>query len=130
MRLAILFLLLATLAKANELPEVPIAKPIEQKHSPHFWDTPNKIEFASMTGLAVGDMTQTCRFLSRGWREMQLTQSCPKDVAITAAFDAGAALAAFALHKTGHHKLERIPMLYMAGASARGIIESKVNGAW
>lgn len=98
--------------------------------SGRFWDRPNRIEAVAMLSLATADMAQTCRFLARGERERWLTQSCAANVALTAGFTATALLGAYALHRSGHHRLERLPMLYMTATSARGIVMSKRWGGW
>ena len=131
----ILFLMLAAsgACRANELPDMPAPK-VEIVNrtprpdvTPRFWDKTNKVEFGAMIGLAAWDMGQTCDFLAHGEREQYLTQSCGKNVAITAGIDAGATLSAWLLHKTGHHKLERLPMLYFAGNSLYGVIVTKTR---
>jgi hypothetical protein len=116
---------------ANELPDNPIAKTQVQPVAIHrFWDKPNKLEFGAMVGLAAFDMAQTCDNLANGGNESFLTQSCPKDLAIILGVNAGTVGLAWLLHRTGHHKLERIPMLWKAGDSINGIVYSKQHGAW
>jgi hypothetical protein len=130
-----LFLCLAAagVCRANELPDSPAPKleivnrTPRPDTTPRFWDRTNKVEFGAMVGLAAWDMGQTCDFLAHGERELYLTQSCPKNIAITAGIDAGATLTAWLLHKTGHHKLERLPMLYFAGNSLYGVIVTKTR---
>lgn len=125
------------LSPAEPLPSMPTAKieptPVAITNRPtlgRFWDRPNKISAIAMLSLASADMAQTCRNLARGGHEDWLTQSCGKDVAITAAFEAGALAGAWALHRRGHHRLERMPMLFMAAQSARGLQYSQAHGAW
>ena len=89
-----------------------------------------KMEFTGMVVMGSFDMAQTCNFLQHGRPEGLLTQSCPGNVAITAGFDAAALGGAWLLHKTGHHKLARLPMLYMAGVSTYGVAKSKSMGGW
>jgi hypothetical protein len=89
-----------------------------------------KMEFTGMVVMGSFDMAQTCNFLHHGRPEGLLTQSCPGNVAITAGFDAVALGGAWLLHKTGHHKLARLPMLYMAGVSTYGVAKSKSMGGW
>jgi len=90
-----------------------------------FWTRTTKVEAGVMAGIAVADQVQTCRNLRRRgghyWHEDELTQSCAGNVALTAAFDAGAVALAWGLHRTGHNRLAKLPMAYMAAASARGI---------
>jgi hypothetical protein len=125
-------LLAASYARADELPDMPAPKAIVQPHrAAHpFWDRANKVEATAMVGLAAFDLGQTCHNLTHGGREDNLTQSCPKDIAITVGIDAAALGAAWVLHRTGHHRLERIPMLWKVGDSISGIVYSKVHGAW
>jgi len=100
-------------------------------HTHPFWDRINKSETVAMFGLEAFDMAQTCNNLAHGGREhFNSFQSCPKEVAYTLGIRVGAILAAYALHETRHHKLERMPMLYMTGTSVNGIAYSKEHGAW
>ena len=100
------------------------------QREPRFWDRPMKMEFTGMVVMGSFDMAQTCNFLHHGRPEGLLTQSCPGNVAITAGFDTVALGGAWLLHKTGHHKLARLPMLYMAGVSTYGVAKSKSMGGW
>ena len=125
------------LSPAESLPSMPAPKvaptPIAIRNPTtlgRFWDTPNRASAVAMLSLAGADMAQTCRFLSRGCHEDYLTQSCAGNVALTAAFEVGAIAGAWTLHRRGHHKLERVPMLFMAGQSARAIAYSREKGGW
>lgn len=119
-----------------EVPEPHIAptslsvRPVIAPGASRFWDRPNRIAAVGMFSLAAADMAQTCRFLARGERERWLTQSCAANVSLTAGFTAAALLGAYALHRSGHHRLERVPMLYMTATSVRGIVMSKRWGGW
>lgn len=116
MRSLALFLLLAVPAFGNEI-ESP--KP---KVGHRFYDRFAKIELASAGSLAVTDTVITCRFLARGQREMNLpTQSCAGVAGFQLAFAGAGEGLSFLLHKMGHHKLERIPRLYLAFSSAYAI---------
>jgi hypothetical protein len=121
------------------LPEVPephiVAPPASVRPAigverSRFWDRPNRVAALTMVSLAAADMAQTCRFLARGRHEDYLTQSCAGNVALTSAFEVGALAGAWALHHSGHHRLERVPMVFMAGQSARAIIYSHSKGGW
>jgi hypothetical protein len=113
----------------SPLPKINLAVRTVQPE-PRFWDRPMKVEFTSMVAMGSFDMAQTCNFLQHGRSERLLTQSCPGNVALTAGFDAAALTGAWLLHKTGHRKLARLPMLYMAGVSTYGVAKSKSLGAW
>ena len=128
---------MGVLSPAESLPSIPAPKvaptPIAIRNPTtlgRFWDTPNRASAVAMLSLAGADMAQTCRFLSRGCHEDYLTQSCAGNVALTAAFEVGAIAGAWTLHRRGHHKLERVPMLFMAGQSARAIAYSREKGGW
>jgi len=121
-------LVIALLAAGDaRLPDAPAPMPtrvenVRQRPPVRFWTRPVKVEAAVMVSLAAADMTQTCRNLRiRGWHEDLLTQSCGKDVAITIGFEAAAVGGAWLLHRTGHDKLAKVPMIYMAAQSARGL---------
>jgi hypothetical protein len=126
----VLFLMLAI--PTWGLPSVPEPKPFETKPAAvHYWDKWNKLEAVSMFSLASFDMAQSCHNVRSGGREDFLpTQNCAAIVGMVAAGEVGAIGVSMLLHKTGHHKLERIPMLLMIQADTRGIIYSRNHGAW
>ena len=114
---------------AGELPNVPIAKPVTHDH--RFMDRWNKIEFVTMMTAESVDMGQTCNNLAHvGHEVFQPSQSCAGVVSLTMAYRGAALLAAYGLHRTHHHKLERIPMLFMISGSVQGMVYSKQHGAW
>jgi hypothetical protein len=143
----LLALALAGAAGANELPDMPkpkveadavvavkAAKLVEPKsltNDHKFWDRTNKIEFAVGWTLFAFDAAQTCHNLANGGHEdFNKSQSCAANVAIMAGWQAGMFGVARLLHKTHHHKLERIPEAYLIANSVRGIVYSKQHGAW
>jgi hypothetical protein len=128
----IVLLLLLWVIPTFGLPSVPDPKPFEPKTAAvHYWDKWNKIEAIGMFSLASFDMAQSCHNIRTGGREDFLpTQNCAAIVGFIAAGEAGALGLSVLLHKTGHHKLERIPMLFMIQADTRGIVYSHLHGAW
>jgi hypothetical protein len=130
----VLCLLLVWVLPAYGLPDSPRPKLNAEvrtvQREPRFWDRPMKLEFTGMVVMSSFDMAQTCNFLHHGRPERLLTQSCAGNVALTAGFDAVALGGAWLLHKTGHHKLARLPMLYMTGVSTYGVARSKSLGGW
>ena len=134
MKALLISLFLLWVAPAYGLPDSPAPKINREafvaRPEPRFWDRPMKLEFTGMVVMGSFDMAQTCNFLQHGRSERLLTQSCPGNVALTAGFDAAALGGAWLLHKTGHHKLARLPMLYMTGVSTYGVAKSKSLGAW
>jgi len=131
------FLALAPGLPAQDLPDMPVPKdsrpiaPLARPMPREFWDRPNKIAAVAMIGLTTADVAQTCHgLITHTAYEIVLTQSCGKNVAIVAGSDAAAIFGAWFLHRTGHHRLERVPMVFMGYQSAYGLIYSKHTGAW
>jgi hypothetical protein len=121
-----LLLVLVWGARADELPDAP-----RPKAHARFYDRTAKAQLAVEAGALAWDETTTCRNLARGGTEQWLpTQSCAGVVGYQLLFAAAAEGAAYLLHRTNHHKLERIPRLYVAGAAVAGIAHSKRTGAW
>jgi hypothetical protein len=111
------------------LPDSPIAKPSPIAH--HYWDKWNKVEAITMTGTLAFDMAQTCNSLAHGGHEMNLpSQKCGVIVGMSIGFDAAAVGLSYALHRLGHHKLERIPMVYVGWGNLHGIIYSRQHHGW
>lgn len=105
-----------------------VARPPKPVHK--FYDRPAKIELTVAIGAAAFDMAQTCHNLANGGREQFMTQSCAKNNLIEAGLLGAQELAAYTLHRTGHHKLERLVRLYSTVDSTIGIVYSKQHGAW
>lgn len=96
-----------------------------------FYDRPAKLELAIWAGVGVGDLTQTCRFMARGIREVWMPgQGCRTMVGLGVASVAGVELTGWLLHKTGHHRLERLPRLLGIAGNSAGLIVSKRRGDW
>jgi hypothetical protein len=141
-------LALAGVAGANELPDMPkpkvetdavvavkTTKLVEPRptttnyNDDHtFLDRTNKIEFAVGAGFAAWDTAATCKNFSTGGKEYDApVSSCGQMAAWTFGLQGGAWLTSFLLHKTHHHKLERIPELYLIGMNAKGAIYSTAH---
>jgi hypothetical protein len=120
--LVILALSISGVVSAQDLPEVPT----EHK----FWDTTNKILFASHAGLEALDFGITHRNLSNGGRELDSMAKalCESGTAGQLVFFggrmAGVVAISYLLHRTGHHKLERVFPIYASGDSAYGVAYS------
>jgi hypothetical protein len=103
-----------------ESPKPKIEAPLPAA-APRYWDTIAKIELGAGVAAAAIDMRYTCPNLNAGGREYTLpAKTCGEAVAITAGLYAGAEGIAYLLHRTGHHKLERLPVLYLIGANVHG----------
>jgi hypothetical protein len=106
------------------------SQPVRPKRPTHpFWDRTNKIEFSIGGAAAAWDMTKTCKNLATpAGKEYNLpVSSCGGAVAFTIGEQAAAWSSAYVLHRTHHHKLERIPELFLIETNIQGAISSTVH---
>jgi hypothetical protein len=84
------------------------AKPLHTK----FWDRQNVVAFAALGGARALDLHSTWRFRARGINEGQLSNGLVDNKPLFATFSAGmvgsSILTSYILHRTQHHKLERL----------------------
>lgn len=102
------------------LPATP-ARLASEEHK--FWDRENTVLFATVAAFSAADFAVTRDNLSHGGRELNpLTRPFSGSTAGLAVNFAGETAGvigiSYWLHKTGHHKLERIAPLVNFGASA------------
>ena len=120
--LLLLVLFICVAASAQELAEAP------SKHN--FWDLTNKTLFISHAGLEAVDFGITHRNLNHGGVETDSMAKpfcdlgTPGQVVFFAGRAAGVVAISYLLHKTGHHKLERVFPIYASGDSAYGVAYS------
>jgi hypothetical protein len=118
----LLALLISGVVSAQDLPE------LVTKHN--FWDTANKMLFASHAALEALDFGITHHNLSDGGRELdpEAKALCESGTAGQLVFFggrmAGVIAITYLLHRTGHHKLERAFPVYASGDSAYGVAYS------
>ena len=120
------FLLSGCSVSANELTDMPIAKAQPVQH--HYWDRWTRIQLVAGVSMASMDMHATCRNFDVGPHPYENgipAHNCTQAVLFTAGEQLGALGVSYLLHKTGHHKLERIPGLYLLGANAHGFLYSR-----
>jgi hypothetical protein len=91
-----------------------------------FWDRENRTLFAVAGGLAIADFCVTRANLASGGKELNpltrvLSGSTPALAANFALETGGLISANYLLHKTGHHKLERITSYVNISASAGAV---------
>lgn len=123
LKLALVFVL-SSVAFAGEFTESPMPKTEVHK----FADTGNRISFVAMVSARSFDTVQTCHNIKIGGGEDQLPGNSCKEVALFNTAFAGAGIgAAWLLHKTGHHKLERFPMWISFAGAAQGIAYSSTH---
>jgi hypothetical protein len=91
-----------------------------------FWDKPNLALFSASAAFSAADFAVTWTNLQNGGRELNpvvriFGKSAPGLALNFAGETAGVIGVSYFLHKTGHHKLERIVSLANIGASAGAI---------
>ena len=106
-------------APAIGLTEIP--KPVHR-----FWDRENRTLFAVAGGLAVADFCVTRANLASGGKELNpvtrvLSGSTPGLAANFALETGGLISINYLLHKTGHHRLERVTSYVNISASAGAV---------
>jgi hypothetical protein len=88
-----------------------------------FWDKKNRILFSTVAIFSAGDFAVTHMNLANGGRELNplvrpFTGSTAALATNFAAQTAGVVAVSYLLHKTGHHKLERLaPMANIASSA-------------
>jgi hypothetical protein len=104
-------------------------QPVRPPEAPHrFFDRTNLMLFAGVAAVRTLDYTSTQHFRRLGNHEVLLTNSIVDNKPLFAGIEvAGTALsigAAYWLHRTGHHKLERwVPVVHI-GVGAFGDIHN------
>ena len=91
-----------------------------------FWDRENRILFSVAGGLAVADFCVTRANLASGGRELnpvtRVFSGSTAGLATNFALETGGLISVnYLLHKTGHHKLERITSYVNIGSSAGAV---------
>jgi hypothetical protein len=103
---------------------VTAAPKITREH--RFWDRENRILFSVAGGLAVADFCVTRANLASGGRELnpitRVFSGSTAGLATNFALETGGLIGVnYLLHKTGHHKLERITSYVNIGSSAGAV---------
>lgn len=91
-----------------------------------FWDRENRILFSVAGGLAVADFCVTRANLASGGKELnpvtRVFSGSTAGLAANFALETGGLISVnYLLHKTGHHKLERITSYVNIGSSAGAV---------
>ena len=95
----------------------------ETLNHPRFWDKQNRILFSTVAALSAADFAVTRSNLQNGGKELnpvtRLFSGSTAGLAINFAGEtAGIVGISYYLHKTGHHRLERMAPLVNIGTSA------------
>ncbi len=121
---ALLTLLLLTASAAAQSFATPSSSLSDAPSQHHFWTLETKINTGILAGLVAADAITTQRGLERGYREANPIMR-PFVTRGTAGQAAGSALGfgaglgtIYLLHKTNHHKAERIAMRLMIGVQS------------
>ena len=100
---------------------MPLPKP--QTHP--FFDRTNLIGIAVHTAIRAADAAQTCAFMGGSVREAWLPmKSCSAIAAYSMSMVPAQIATSYLLHRTGHHRLERLSPYLWAAPSAAGIAVS------
>lgn len=103
---------------------VTAAPKLNREH--RFWDRENRILFSVAGGLAVADFCVTRANLASGGKELnpvtRVFSGSTPGLAANFALETGGLIGVnYLLHKTGHHKLERITSYVNIGSSAGAV---------
>ncbi len=123
----VLVTLAASLPALAQIPDSP-SRAVQRAPAHRFWDKKNVLLFAGVTGARFFDYGSTIWMRHRGVDEWLLTNDIVDNHAAFAAIElAGAAAsvgASYALHRTGHHKLERVVSMVHIGVATGGAIRN------
>jgi hypothetical protein len=118
-----LFLLVVTAGASAQNFAAPTSLP-DAPSQHHFWNLETKVNTGILAGLVAADAFTTQRGLNNGYREANpimrpfVTQGVAGQAA-GSALGFGAALGTvYILHRTNHHKAERIAMRLMIGVQS------------
>ncbi|HVP42582.1 MAG TPA: hypothetical protein VMS96_04080 [Terriglobales bacterium] len=118
---------LPAFAQQPQAPDAPSAAK-KPPASHRFWDKTNVLLFAGVTGARYLDYGSTIWMRNRGVDEWLLSNDIVDNHAAFAAIEfAGAAASvgiSYALHKTGHHTLERVVSVVHIGVATGGAIRN------
>jgi hypothetical protein len=107
-------------------PVVAVTVPPKPDREHRFWDRENRILFSAAGGLAVADFCVTRANLASGGKELnpvtRVFSGTTPGLAANFALETGGLISVnYLLHKTGHHKLERITSYVNIGSSAGAV---------
>jgi len=122
---------IATMSAANPALAAPVAfVPVSvqpQETTPHrFWDRNNTVLFVAVGAFAAADFCTTRANLVSGGKELNPVARMFAGNSRLLAFNFGFETAgniglSYLFHKTGHHKLERVPSFVNVSASAAAV---------
>jgi len=123
MKALLAILILAAAAQAQQFTVPSSMLPDAPSHE-HFWTLESKINTGILAGLVATDAITTQRGLDRGFREANpimrpfVTRGTGGQAAGSAIGFGAAMGTVYILHKTHHHKAERIAMRLMIGVQS------------
>jgi hypothetical protein len=129
--LLFLALVLAGTAHANDI-EAPKPKPDAIRPEHRFYDRVGKIELGVAIGAAAFDAAQTCHgMITDPAHTVELgspTQHCAPLTLMLGAQVAVQEGVAYFMHRTHHHKIERVVRLFSIYENTKGIVYSAKHG--
>jgi len=103
-----------------------VSAPQEKPQAHRFWDPKNRFLFATAAALSAGDFCITRSNLEGGGRELnpvtRLFGSSSPGLAVNFSLEAGSVMgASYLLHRSGHHKLERMTAIVNIAGSVGAV---------
>ena len=103
-----------------------VSAPQEKPQAHRYWDPKNRFLFATAAALSAGDFCITRSNLEAGGRELnpvtRLFGSSSPGLALNFSLETGSVIgASYLLHRTGHHKLERITAIVNIAGSVGAV---------
>jgi hypothetical protein len=106
------------------VPFVAVTYPESRPH--RFWDNENRVLFAGVAALSAADFAVTRANLASNGRELnpvtRVFSGSTAGLAVNFSLEtAGVIGVSYVLHRTGHHKLERMVSMFNIGASGAAV---------
>lgn len=103
-----------------------VSAPQAKVQAHRYWDPKNRFLFATAAALSAGDFYITRSNLQAGGRELnpvtRMFGSSSAGLALNFSLETGTVIgASYLLHRTGHHKLERITSIVNIAGSAGAV---------
>lgn len=120
----------AAASKTASMEPVPpvsfVALPPEAPRPHRFWDSENRALFATVAAGGAADFCVTRANLASGGKELnpvtRIFSGSTPGLAVNFSLETGSIIGvSYLLHKTGHHKLERIASVLNIGASGAAV---------
>jgi hypothetical protein len=103
-----------------------VAVPYPESRPHRFWDNENRVLFTGVAALSAADFAVTRANLASNGRELnpvtRVLSGSTAGLAVNFSLEtAGVIGVSYVLHRTGHHKLERMVSMFNIGASGAAV---------